>query len=188
MNPQRLSAMARTKSERKPEPEPQSPRRLPRVVHALQRAETRLQSMRQTSEQRLNGPLKYAGVSDPSNPESQGAKPPPNRCAATCSVLSLALLHPHTLKTILVTVSNSGDNIIVYLPLFAAASTGQIFEIIILFYALLVALMLLARVLLSCRVIQSALEQYGEYITPWLLIGIGIYILSGSIVFHPHPV
>jgi cadmium resistance protein CadD (predicted permease) len=45
-----------------------------------------------------------------------------------------------SIKVLLVTLANSGDNIIVYLylPLFAAASTAQIFELIIIFYVLLV--------------------------------------------------
>ncbi|MDP1902336.1 MAG: cadmium resistance transporter [Rubrivivax sp.] len=78
-----------------------------------------------------------------------------------------------------VTVANGGDNIGVYVPLFASA-----IETIAL-YALTFAVMTgvwcaLGRSLVNHRLLGGAIQRYGHVALPIVLIALGAYILSGA--------
>jgi hypothetical protein len=94
------------------------------------------------------------------------------------------ILHPFVLNISATTVANGGDNVAVYVPLFAAAPVNLMPEIIIIFYVLLLVWCAASYSMLQCRCFAEMLTQYGGQFVPWLLIGLGLYILSGSIIFH----
>ena len=90
-------------------------------------------------------------------------------------------LHSQVLAVAFVTVANGGDNVGVYVPLFATA-----FERITL-YTLTFAVMTgvwcaLGYLLVNNSVLGSAIRRYGHVILPIVLIALGIYILSGALV------
>lgn len=77
-----------------------------------------------------------------------------------------------------VTVSNGGDNIGVYMPLFANSTADEIAVITIIF-ALLIALWCgIGYALVQAPLIGDPLRQYGHRILPFVLIGLGLYILA----------
>jgi cadmium resistance protein CadD (predicted permease) len=80
-----------------------------------------------------------------------------------------------------VTIANGGDNIGVYVPLFATAPDA------IAAYALVFAVMtgiwcVLGFALVNNRILGATIRRYGQAILPVVLIALGIYILSGALV------
>ena len=80
-----------------------------------------------------------------------------------------------------VTIANGGDNIGVYVPLFATALDA------IVTYALTFAVMTglwcaLGHALVNNRILGTTMRRYGHAILPVVLIALGIYILSGALV------
>lgn len=77
-----------------------------------------------------------------------------------------------------VTISNGADNIGVYVPLFANSSVNEIALIAIIF-ALMVAVWCgIGYALVQAPLIGDPLRRYGHRILPFVLIGLGIYILA----------
>lgn len=94
-----------------------------------------------------------------------------------------AFLNRHALNVSVLTVANGGDNVSIYLPLFATATAGEIVETLVIFYVLLFVWCLASYLMLRCKFVAEALSKYGEFIVPFLLIGLGLYVLSGSVIF-----
>ena len=92
--------------------------------------------------------------------------------------------HSQALAVAGVTMANGGDNLVVYIPMFASAPH------IIPFYALIFAIMTgvwcaLGFVLVSIPHIGHAIRRYGHVALPLVLIALGLHILSGvSVLFH----
>ena len=84
---------------------------------------------------------------------------------------------PGLLSVSLVTIAGGGDNIGVYIPLFAGLSpTEQICSLVV--FALSTGLWcLLADRLSRLPVIQNILHRYKHILIPIVLIGLGLYIL-----------
>jgi cadmium resistance protein CadD (predicted permease) len=79
------------------------------------------------------------------------------------------------------TVANGGDNLAVYIPLFAssAADIPMYFTV----FALMTLLWcLLGRLLVSHQTIASLIQRYGKVLVPVVLFGLGLRILSGAFV------
>jgi cadmium resistance transport/sequestration family protein len=76
-----------------------------------------------------------------------------------------------------VTVANGGDNIGIYIPLFASGTLVQFGLILIIFYVMIGIWCYLAFLLTRYPALAQFLTHYGEKITPWVLIGLGIFIL-----------
>ena len=91
--------------------------------------------------------------------------------------------NPMTLEVIVITLGNSGDNIALYLPIFAVQKSDEALVItLIVWYVMLVIWIILARVLVNCQFISQGIEEYGKYFMPFLFIGLGLYVLSDSIL------
>jgi cadmium resistance protein CadD (predicted permease) len=83
-----------------------------------------------------------------------------------------------------VTFSNGGDNIAVYVPVFAT-STPTTTATIIAVFAVMVALWCAAGYLLvNNRFIGTYIQRVGSILLPFILIGLGIYILAEAFVLH----
>lgn len=90
-------------------------------------------------------------------------------------------LRSQVLAVASVTVANGGDNVGVYVPLFAAALEA------IATYALTFAVMTgvwcaLGYLLVNNRILGGAIRRYGHVVLPVVLIALGVYILSGALV------
>ena len=83
-----------------------------------------------------------------------------------------------------VTFSNGGDNIGVYTPLFAKYnSLNQITTLTTIFMAMTAVWCITAYYLVNHPLVASKIRRIGHIILPFVLIGLGIYILTESFVF-----
>lgn len=101
------------------------------------------------------------------------------KCQSNSSAVSkLAnLFNAQTLNVAAVTVANGGDNIGIYLPLFASSDLPSLAVILAVFF-LLVGVWCYAAYRLTRRIaIAKILTRYTQAIVPFILIGLGIFIL-----------
>ena len=76
-----------------------------------------------------------------------------------------------------VTFANGGDNIGVYVPVFATVGTAGIVAYSIVFLALVAVLVVAARFVATRKPIAEVLERWEHILFPIVLIGLGIAIL-----------
>src|SRR5688500_8994878 len=77
-----------------------------------------------------------------------------------------------------VTISTGGDNIGVYVPLCANSSLNEIALIAIIFALLIAGWCAIGYALVKAPLIGDPLRRYGHRILPFVLIGLGLYILA----------
>jgi cadmium resistance transport/sequestration family protein len=88
-----------------------------------------------------------------------------------------------TLSVASVTIANGGDNISIYIPLYAAfTSTGQL-TMTVVFLLMTAVWCLIAKHLSNFPLIKMSLEKYGHIISPFVFILLGIYIMYESKTF-----
>ncbi|MEG4941446.1 cadmium resistance transporter [Microcoleus sp. F4-D5] len=92
------------------------------------------------------------------------------------------LFNPQTLNVAAVTVANGGDNIGIYLPLFASSDLPRLVVILAVFSVMVGVWSYAAYRLTRQRAIAPILTRYTKAVVPFVLIGLGIFILieSGS--------
>jgi cadmium resistance protein CadD (predicted permease) len=79
-----------------------------------------------------------------------------------------------------VTVANGGDNVAVYIPLFASSPRAD-WPLLAGLFAVLTGLWCVAALtLVGHRTIGPPLRRYGRRVLPWVLIGLGVSILVRS--------
>ncbi len=86
-----------------------------------------------------------------------------------------------------VTVANGGDNVGIYIPLFANSNSFSLGIILIVFYVLIAVWCAIAYFLTRHPILAHFLTKYGEKITPYILIVLGIFILIDSESYHLLP-
>lgn len=79
-----------------------------------------------------------------------------------------------------ITIANGGDNISIYLPLFANSNLLTFTILMTTFYLMIGVWCLIAYHLSRRPLIAKVLTRHGHHITPFLLIGLGIFILWQS--------
>ncbi|WP_405137924.1 cadmium resistance transporter [Nocardia sp. NBC_01388] len=84
---------------------------------------------------------------------------------------------PKILEVAAVTFANGGDNIGVYVPVFATAGTGGMSTYAIAFLVFLGAWCVVGKYFAAHPVIADALSRWGHILLPAVLIGIGSLIL-----------
>ncbi|WP_432992887.1 cadmium resistance transporter [Dactylosporangium sp. CA-233914] len=84
---------------------------------------------------------------------------------------------PRVLEVASVTFANGGDNIGVYVPVFATAGVGGMSVYVVVFLALLALWIAAGRYFATRPVIARALSRWGHILLPVVLIGIGVLIL-----------
>ena len=76
-----------------------------------------------------------------------------------------------------VTFANGGDNIGVYVPVFLAVGTGALVAYCVVFLALVIVLVAVAKFVATRKPIAEVLERWEHILFPLVLIGLGIVIL-----------
>jgi cadmium resistance transport/sequestration family protein len=96
-----------------------------------------------------------------------------------------AFCPPRILQVAAVTVANGGDNIGIYVPLFASKNLIGLLEIIGTFLVMVGIWCWLAWRLVKQPTIGQLFCNYGDRLVPWVFIALGGYILyeSGSIKY-----
>jgi cadmium resistance transport/sequestration family protein len=88
-----------------------------------------------------------------------------------------AILSPQTYAIALVTFANGGDNISIYIPLFASQTLFGLAIILVVFSLMLALWLYLGYILGKHPLIMKFLKKYGHIAVPFVLIGLGIFIL-----------
>lgn len=97
------------------------------------------------------------------------------------SVSAIAsILTPQTYQVTAVTIANGGDNVGIYVPLFASSNLASFAVILSVFYVCIGVWCYVAYRLSRQPAIALILTRYGERIMPFVLIALGIFILIES--------
>lgn len=83
-----------------------------------------------------------------------------------------------------VTFANGGDNLGIYTPLFASSNFFELVITLAIFFVLVAVWCALGYFLGRHPAVSVVLEKYGHLIVPFVLIGLGIYIMVESGTFH----
>ncbi|MGV0104375.1 cadmium resistance transporter [Nostoc sp. DSM 114167] len=92
---------------------------------------------------------------------------------------------PQAYSVAAVTIANGSDNISVYIPLFASCNLESFLVIIGLFFLLLGVWCYVAYKLINNRVIAEVFTHYINNLVPFVLIGLGAFIVLKSEALSP---
>lgn len=95
-----------------------------------------------------------------------------------------ALLTPQTYSVAAVTLANGGDNIGIYVPLFASCDLPMLLLILTVFFVLIGVWCYIAYRLAQSPAIAHILTRYGHAIVPFVLISLGMFILLESKIYQ----
>jgi cadmium resistance protein CadD (predicted permease) len=125
------------------------------------------------------------------NLRKKGSKDFPNkkfRDLYTGNCIDSKISRETILKVASVTFFNGGDNIGVYMSLFASSGIIQLILTNSVFIILIGVWCLISSFMVKNRIIGYKLERYGHILLPFVLIIIGLVILSGmGPIFYPKP-
>jgi cadmium resistance transport/sequestration family protein len=88
-----------------------------------------------------------------------------------------SVLNPQTYKVAAVTVANGGDNISIYIPLFAGNTLISLGVILGVFFVMVGVWCAIAYRLTRQPTIARVLSRYGHAVVPFVLIGLGLFIM-----------
>lgn len=86
----------------------------------------------------------------------------------------------NVLSVAAVTFSNGGDNIGIYIPLFATLSLVEKLSMIFVFSIMIAIWCLIGKYLSKHPVVSRVIDKYGHILTPIVLILLGLYIIYES--------
>lgn len=119
------------------------------------------------------------GISDASEDEEEEEA----NCLSECVKHScMSCMEAFTLEVVVYALICSSDNIGIYLTLFASERPWQVLLIVATFYVLLLSNIAVALLLMQCRAVADCFQNYSKYFVPPLLIFLGLYILSSSVI------
>jgi len=94
---------------------------------------------------------------------------------------------PQTYHVAAVTFANGGDNIGIYIPLFASSNAVTLSITLATFLVMITIWCYAAKIISSHPAIAKFLTQYSNAIVPFVLIGLGLYILYESKTYQLLP-
>jgi cadmium resistance transport/sequestration family protein len=87
------------------------------------------------------------------------------------------LFSPQACGVAAVTVANGSDNLSIYVPLFASSTGESLAVILVAFFSLVSVWCYTAYRLTQLPAFAQLLTRYGNYLMPFILMGLGIFIL-----------
>lgn len=96
-----------------------------------------------------------------------------------------SLVSPQTYSVAAITVANGSDNISIYMPLFANSNIIRLLIILIIFFLLVGVWCYASYKLINQRNIADLLTRYGSNLVPFVLVGLGVYIILESEALNP---
>lgn len=91
-----------------------------------------------------------------------------------------SLFSPQAYSVAAVTVANGSDNLSIYVPLFASSTPEELGVILTIFFSLVAVWCYVAYRLTKIPTLATVLTRYGSYFVPFVLMGLGIFILIDS--------
>jgi cadmium resistance transport/sequestration family protein len=110
----------------------------------------------------------------------QGSEAEEAEAATPQSSALTSFLSPQTYSVAAITFANGGDNIGIYVPLFASSSLESLLVILGTFFSLVGVWCYAAFQLTKLPTIATYLTRYGNSLVPFVLIGLGVLILIDS--------
>lgn len=120
------------------------------------------------------------GVSRLLNPDEEDSEDNTLPESADTSSPLAGLLSSQTYSVAAVTFANGGDNVGIYVPLFASCTWESLVVILSVFFSLVGLWCYAARQLARVPAIGNALTRYGGQLVPFVLMGLGVMILLES--------
>jgi cadmium resistance transport/sequestration family protein len=96
-----------------------------------------------------------------------------------------SFLSPQTYSVAAITIANGGDNVGIYAPLFANTTGGNLLVIISIFFLLVGIWCYATYKLTRQKAIAEVLTRYGNNFVPFVLIGLGVFIILESNALTP---
>lgn len=109
-------------------------------------------------------------------PEAEDLEAPE---ASTETALS-SLISPQSYSVATITFANGGDNVGIYVPLFAHCTWDGLIALLGVFFSLVGIWCYAAYQLTKIPAIAETLSRYGNHLVPFVLIGLGSLILMDS--------
>ncbi|MEH1825159.1 MAG: cadmium resistance transporter [Nostoc sp.] len=125
------------------------------------------------------------GISSLVNREEDSSKEVVDTAEADEASTITSFFSPQVYSVAAVTIANGSDNISVYIPLFASCNLESFLVIIGLFFLLLGVWCYAAYKLINNRVIAEILTRYVNNLVPFVLIGLGTFIVLKSEALSP---
>jgi cadmium resistance protein CadD (predicted permease) len=96
-----------------------------------------------------------------------------------------SFLSPQAYSVAAITIANGSDNVGIYMPLFAHTALSSLLVIVAVFL-LLVGVWCYVTYKLTCQAaIANLLTRYGNHLVPFVLIGLGVFIILDSASLTP---
>ncbi|MUG92947.1 transporter [Scytonema sp. UIC 10036] len=119
------------------------------------------------------------------NPESDSSSESGSETELSHSSPFAGFLSSQTYSVAAITIANGSDNVSIYMPLFAHSTFGDLLVIITVFL-LLVGVWCTLTYKLTCKpAIANLLNRYGNNLVPFVLIGLGVFIILDSASLTP---
>ncbi|KAB8315858.1 transporter [Tolypothrix campylonemoides VB511288] len=93
----------------------------------------------------------------------------------------IRMLSPQTYSVAAITIANGGDNVGIYMPLFANTQLTSLLLILSVFFVLVGIWCYAAHLLTYQKAIALIIDRYGNSLVSFLLIGLGVYIALDSL-------
>ena len=98
-----------------------------------------------------------------------------------------SLFVPQTYQVASITIANGGDNVGIYIPLFASSNLLASGVILSVFFIMVGVWCFIAYQLTRHPMIAQRLTHHGDAIVPYVLIGLGLFILIDSETYRLFP-
>jgi cadmium resistance protein CadD (predicted permease) len=92
------------------------------------------------------------------------------------------VFHAKAIEVALVVIGDGGDSLTSALPLFANETPSEILLTLAIFYTATFILCTVAWSLVKCSLVARFMQKYGNWVRPVMLMCLGVYILSDSIL------
>ncbi|MBC7970586.1 MAG: cadmium resistance transporter [Verrucomicrobia bacterium] len=100
--------------------------------------------------------------------------------AAQSNRFGASLFAPPTVQVATITIANGGDNVGIYVPLFASSSLPSLSIILAVFFVMVSVWCCIAYQLTQHPMVAQVLTRRSSAIVPFVLIGLGLFILLDS--------
>jgi cadmium resistance transport/sequestration family protein len=119
------------------------------------------------------------------NLESDSQSDPELETEFSHSSTLASFLSPQAYSVAAITIANGSDNVGIYMPLFANSSLSNLLVIVAVFL-LLVGVWCYVTYKLTCQTaIANVITRYGNNFVPFVLIGLGVFIILDSASLSP---
>ncbi len=125
------------------------------------------------------------GLSRWLNPENDDSEESHEEAKESATSTLTNFLSPQTYSVAAITVANGSDNIGIYVPLFANSNFSELLVIIAVFFSLVGTWCYASYKLSSQKFIADILTSYGSNLMPFVLIGLGVFIVLESHALNP---